>query len=295
MIEVLQYDDVTRLRGTTRGSRALDYEVSAYLVRGVLVDTGCPGLAPDFERWLDDARPSGALVTHYHEDHAGNVPALVARGVPVGMAPQTLERIRRPAPIGWYRRLCWGLPTALTRDPETFVHPALSLLPAPGHTSDHHVVWDAERETAFGGDLFIGVKVRIAHPGEDVRGQSAVLRRVAELRPKRFFDAHRGPVERPVEALLAKAQWIDDTVGAIERRHGEGWTARAIEREVLGRGDFTGWFSRGDYAKRNMVEGVIASAGVPANLGDQRWAHRHSNLSMSNIAAPPHPRGVPPE
>ncbi len=259
MIEVTRHDDVTRLRGTTRGSRALNYEVSAYLVRGVLLDTGCPGLAPELTRWLDDARLQGALVTHYHEDHAGNVPALVARGIPVGMAPQTLARIRRPAPIGFYRRLCWGAPAALTRDPEPFSHPALELLHTPGHTSDHHVVWDAEHETIFGGDLFIGVKVRIAHPGEDVRGQSAVLRRIAALSPRRFFDAHRGPVERPAEALLAKAQWIDEVAGAIERRHGEGWSARAIEREVLGASDFTGWFSRGDYAKRNLVAGVIAA------------------------------------
>lgn len=261
MLEVTRHDDVTRLRGTTRGSRALDYEVSAYLVRGVLVDTGCPGLAPDLARWLDDARPDGALVTHHHEDHAGNVPLLVARGVPVGMAPQTLERIRRPAPIGLYRRLCWGSPSALARDPEPFAHPALTPVATPGHTADHHVIWDAERETVFGGDLFIGVKVRIAHPGEDVRGQSAVLRRIAALRPRRFFDAHRGPVARPVEALLAKAQWIDDIVGVIARRHDEGWDARAIEREVLGAGDLTGWFSRGDYAKRNMVESVLASLG----------------------------------
>ena len=29
--------------------------------------------------------------------------------------------------------------------------------------------WDAERETVFGGDLFLGVRVRVAHPGEDPR------------------------------------------------------------------------------------------------------------------------------
>lgn len=271
MLEVTRHDDVTRLRGTTRGSRTLRYEVSAYLVRGVLVDTGSPALGPDLVRWLDDARPQGALVTHYHEDHAGNVPGLVARGIPVGMAPQTLARIRRPAPIGFYRRLCWGTPASLARDPQPFSHPALELLPTPGHTSDHHVVWDAERETVFGGDLFIGVRVRIAHPGEDVRGQSAVLRQIAALGPKRFFDAHRGPVARPVELLLAKAQWIDDMVGAIERRHHEGRTTREIEREVLGAGDFTGWFSRGDYAKRNVVASVIAGIGSgPPDATDQR-------------------------
>ena len=127
------------------------------------------------------------------------------------------------------------------------------------------MVWDAERETLFGGDLFLGVKVRIAHPGEDVRGQVAVLRRIAALAPKRFFDAHRGAIERPVEMLLAKAQWIEEVVGRIERRAAEGWTARAIEAEVLGAGDFTGLISRGDYAKRNIVESVLAGIGRGAS------------------------------
>ncbi len=236
----------------------MKFEVSAYVVRGVLIDTAFPAVADDLTTWLSTARPEGALVTHYHEDHAGNVGCLAALGVPVGLAEETLARITHPTPIGWYRRLCWGPASQLAVRPAPFEHPALTLLHTPGHSSDHHVVWDAERETVFGGDLFIGVKVRIAHPGEDIRGQVAVLRRIAALRPKRFFDAHRGALERPVEMLLAKAQWIEEVVGGIERRAAEGWTARAIEVEVLGAGDFTGLISRGDYAKRNIVESVLA-------------------------------------
>ena len=102
------------------------------------------------------------------------------------------------------------------------------------------------------------MKVRVAHPGEDMRGQVGHLRRIAGLKPKRFFDAHRGLLEQPVELLLAKAQWIEEVVGEIERRAAEGWTARAIEAEVLGAGDFTGLISGGDYAKRNIVESVMA-------------------------------------
>lgn len=245
----------------------MDFDVSAYLVRGVLVDTGFPAVGEEFARWVAEARPEGALVTHHHEDHAGNVGHLAALGIPVGAAPETFARIERPEPIGWYRRLCWGAARPLTRRPEPYSHPALTPLHAPGHSADHHVVWDAERETIFGGDLFLGVKVRIAHPGEDIRGQIEVLRRIAALAPKRFFDAHRGPLERPVELLLAKAQWIADVVGGIERRAAEGWDARAIEADVLGRGDFTGLISRGDYAKRNVVESVLAGIGQAGGTG----------------------------
>lgn len=263
MIEVTAHDDVLRLRCSTRVSRGFGYEVSAYLVRGVLVDTGFPNVGAELARWLAGRRVEGALLTHYHEDHAGNVDRLLALGIPVGMAAATEGRVLRPGPIGAYRRVCWGVAAPLAMAPAPFVHDALSLLPSPGHTDDHHVVWDVERGTLFGGDLYLGVKVRIAHPGEDVRGQSTVLRQAAALAPERFFDGHRGLVERPVEQLLAKAQWIDEIVGAIERRHAEGWSPRAIEREVLGGGDLTGLLSRGDYAKRNIVESVLRQAAGP--------------------------------
>jgi glyoxylase-like metal-dependent hydrolase (beta-lactamase superfamily II) len=275
MLEVSVHDDVTRLRCSTRASRALGLDVSAYVARGVLVDTAFPDVGHELEDWLATARLEGALVTHYHEDHAGNVGRLVARGLPVGMAPETLARIRAPRPIGMYRRICWGSAAALPRDPEPFAHEGLQPVPAPGHTTDHQVVWDAARETVFGGDLFLGVKVRIAHPGEDIRGQAAVLRRIAALRPRRFFDAHRGPVEHPVDALLAKAQWIDELVGAVERRADEGRDSGTIARETLGAGDLTGWFSRSDYSKRNVIESILATrgAGPPAGgaptLGDR--------------------------
>lgn len=263
MLDVISSGDVTRLRCASRLSRAFGYEVSAYLVRGVLVDTAFPYAWPDLARWLDAARGAGTgidgvLVTHHHEDHAGNVAALAARGLPVGMAPATLDRLRQPGRVGRYRRHTWGPAPRLTATPAPFAHEALELVPAPGHTADHHVVWDRERGTLFGGDLYIGVKVRIAHPGEDVRGQAAVLRRVAALEPARFFDAHRGPVERPAEQLRAKAQWIDDVVGAIERHAAAGMGVRAITAEVLGRGDLTALVSAGDYAKRNLVESVLA-------------------------------------
>lgn len=269
MLELSSHDDVTRLRGSTRASRAIDYAVSAYVVRGVLIDSGFPAIGAEFARWLEGARLDGALITHYHEDHAGNVGRLVARGVPVGMSPETLALVRRPKPIGLYRRICWGSPLPLARDPEPFAHAGLSFIPTPGHTPDHQVVWDAERETIFGGDLLIGVKVRIAHPNEDIRAQPVALRNIAALAPRRFFDAHRGLVGRPVEALRAKAQWIDDVIGAIERYADAGWSARAIEREVLEPGDLTGWISRGDYSKRNLVASVLASRAGGSSGGDR--------------------------
>jgi glyoxylase-like metal-dependent hydrolase (beta-lactamase superfamily II) len=259
MLEHSRHDDVTRIECSTPVSRAFGYRVSVFVVRGVLVDTGFPLVGDALVAAVAPMPLRGALVTHYHEDHAGNVARLARTGIPVGMARATLERIRAPKPIGLYRRVCWGTAAALPRDPEPFEDPTLRLIPAPGHTEDHHVVWDLERETMFGGDLFIGVKVRIGHPNEDLRLQSRTLRAMAALRPRRFFDAHRGLLPDAVGLLTAKADWIDGVTGRVEALVRQGWPDATIATEVLGRGDLTGWFSRGDYAKVNLVRSIRAT------------------------------------
>jgi glyoxylase-like metal-dependent hydrolase (beta-lactamase superfamily II) len=262
MLRAIAHGDVLQLHGSTRVSRLIDYAVSAYVVRGVMIDTSFPYLRSELDAWLAHNRVEGALLTHRHEDHAGNIALLTARGIPVGMAAETLTSVRSPRPIGMYRRVTWGSAAPLPRDPTPFAHPALTLLPTPGHTSDHHAVWDAERETLFCGDLFIGVKVRIAHPREDVRGVVRSLRAMAALKPKRVFDAHRGPLADPVASLTAKADWMEDMFGRIESHADRGWSASRIRDAVLGREDLTGWASAGDYSRLNFVESVLSSRGA---------------------------------
>jgi endoribonuclease LACTB2 len=259
MLQIDSFGDVTRLAFTTRASRSVGLGVSAWFTRGALIDTGFPRVGRELEAWVREARPIGAIVTHYHEDHAGNVGRLAALGIPVQMHPETAALVRAPHPIGWYRRYTWGSPRALRTSAEPFTHPSLELRPARGHSPEHHLVWDAERGTMFGGDLFIGVKVRIAHPGEDMRAQVTALRAAVALAPERFFDAHRGPLDHPVALLAAKADWLEEMIAAIETRHRRGWSETAIRDAVLGREDLTGWVSAGDYSRLNFVRSVLRS------------------------------------
>lgn len=261
MITIETYDDVTRLHMSTPLGRALGYTASAYLLRGVLVDVGFPAVARDFVALLGRMRPAGALITHWHEDHAGNVGLVAAAGIPLAMSDATLQILRAAPDIGFYRRAIWGTPPRRLTPFRELPAGALRLVPAPGHSADHHIVWDAERETLFSGDLFLGVKVRLAHPGENPRVLARSVRAAAALAPRRMFDAHRGLVPRPVEALLAKAQWLDDTIGEIERRIDAGWNDRAIVQDVLGREQLTSVVSRGKMSKENLVRAVRRGAG----------------------------------
>lgn len=262
MLRLETYGDVTRIHMSSGVSQALGYSVSAFLVRDVLIDAGFPGAAADLAAFLDRHRPTGAIITHHHEDHAGNVELLARAGVSLRMADATAEALRAHRPIGLYRRIVWGRRTRFTTPAEPFLTDTFSLVHTPGHSPDHHVVLDRETGTLFAGDLFLGVKVRMAHHDENPRQLAASVREVARLSPDRMFDAHRGLVENPVAMLTAKADWLDETIGRIEARIAEGWNDRAITREVLGAEETEHYVSFGDLSRINFVKQVRASSGA---------------------------------
>jgi glyoxylase-like metal-dependent hydrolase (beta-lactamase superfamily II) len=252
--------DIELVRLRSWRSAAMGYSVFVFLVRDQLVDTGFPGARHAVARLLDERRPRGAILTHQHEDHAGNVELVARRGIPIAMARATEDALRAgEASVGLYRRACWGMMAPLRAAIEAHELSGLELLPTPGHSPDHHVVWDAERETLFAGDLFLGVKVRVARPLEDPRALAQSARRAAALRPRLLLDAHRGIVPNGAEALRAKATWLEEMIGAIDERIARGWSDRAITRAVLGREDIVYAVSRGDLSRLNFVRAVRAT------------------------------------
>ena len=248
---------VVRLGLSSWRGRALGYEVSAYLLHGVLVDTGFPGARAEL---LDLARrvaPRGAIVTHWHEDHAGNAPGLAALGLPLRMHQQCEATLRARPAIRHYRRIVWGRTARLSVPLREFDPAPLQVIETPGHTDDHLVVWDAEHRIVAGGDLFLGVKVRVAHRSESPRLLLESLRAAAALEPRLLLDAHRGPVTEATPKLRAKVAWLDETIQAIVRGDARGDAPRAIARRVLGREASVGYVSFGEYSKLAFVQAVL--------------------------------------
>lgn len=258
MLRIERHGDVTRVHMTSWRGRLVGYDVSAYLTRDVLVDTGFPHVAADFSRFLDGNTVRGVIVTHWHEDHAGNAALAAARGLPIAISRRTLAQLggSAAASIRFYRRFVWGIARPVHSTVVPFEDDRLRVIYAPGHTSDHHVVWDEERGTLFSGDLFLGVKVRAMFPDEHPRQLVSTLRRVAALRPERMFDAHRGIVAEPTTALVEKADWLDEIITRVESKIDAGWSDRAIRRHVLGRESSVGLISGGEYSKLTMVRAV---------------------------------------
>jgi glyoxylase-like metal-dependent hydrolase (beta-lactamase superfamily II) len=236
--------------------RATGYNVSAYLVRGILIDTGFHRARAEMGRAIEELGVRGAIVTHWHEDHAGNVDLIASRGIPMLLRDDTAAILRRRPPVRLYRRAVWGHPPPLRAPVIPFDPGALEVIHTPGHSADHQVVWDAKSETVFSGDLWLGVRARVMHESENPYEIIESLRVVIARRPARLFDAHRGLVASPVTALQAKIDWLSEAIGEIERRIGEGWSDRAIVRGVLGGEELFALASAGEYGVINFVRAV---------------------------------------
>lgn len=259
MLQLLAHDDVTELRFTTRRSRSMGFRVSAFTVRGVLIDSGFPDCAGDLARYVAATALEGCVLTHYHEDHAGGAAAVARAGVPIWMDARTADRVRNPKSIGLYRRYTWGSPEPVGAFAPFALPAPLKCIPTPGHSDDHHVVWDRGTGTVFGGDLFIGVKVRVSHRNEQPRVLVRSLRRIAALNPARFFDGHKGLLTAPVDALSAKADWLEQTIESIDALISEGLSDVVIARRVLGSDWWSRTFTAGDYTMANFVRCVRAT------------------------------------
>ena len=258
VIRVTRHDDVTAVHFATARSRAARYGVYVFIARDTLIDSAFHGARRAFAALLDETRPTGMLLTHHHEDHAGNAALVARRGLPIGASSATLDAIRTVERIGFYRRFVWSSMPPLSGAIEPYSARGLALIDAPGHSPDHQVIWDAERETLFAGDLFLSVKVRVARPGEDPRRLARSLRAVAELHPRRMFDSHRGAIEHPRRMLLAKAAWLEETIGAIDRLHAAGLGTGEILSQVFGGEAGVAFVSAGDLSRRNFIRAVTA-------------------------------------
>ena len=256
MIRVERHGDVVRFELSDGRSRLAGLRVSVYLVRGILIDCGFPAIAQEFARLLDCQRLRGVVVTHAHEDHAGNIEMVAQRGLPIAAHAETLALVRAPAPLAFYRRFAWGSATPLVSPLTPFDPEGLALIRTPGHSAGHLSAWDADTRTLFSADLFLGVKVRVAHSYEEPRVLVESLRRIVELAPLRMFDAHRGPVEQPMGAVQAKIDWMEMTIGRIDELIRAGATDEAISRRVLGAKDLNDLISRGEYSRLNFVRAV---------------------------------------
>lgn len=240
--------------------------VQCYLVGDTLVDTG---LACYGREMVELSRARGvrrAVVTHHHEDHAGNAAALTAAGLAVESSGPCRDILACDLPIRFYEHLAWGKmpPAAVDTLPAAtrIGRYAAQVVPAPGHCHDQVVFHVPERGWLFSGDAFIHERVRIFRRDEDFAATIGTLRRLLTLDFDTLLCAHRPRYTGGKAALAQKLEWLLHLEGEVRRLHAQGVGVREIARRVdiavsrPGALAFA-WLTVGDATPENVVRSIL--------------------------------------
>ncbi|MGQ0574108.1 MAG: DCC1-like thiol-disulfide oxidoreductase family protein [Pseudonocardia sp.] len=215
---------------------------TAVWYRGALVDPGSTLMRRSLDRHLDRhgaARVAVVTATHAHEEHVGNLEWAAARtGARLVLPSQVSSQLRPAVRIPRTRAAVIGQPPALS-GPVDDAGAAIELpeggrlavLPAPGHSPDHVVLWDDARRTALVGDSFMGAYFSSPNPDVDSRKWITTLERLLDLDVEVMVEGHGHvhSVRRDIRAVPGVVVRSDPRAALEEKLGFLRWLAERIE------------------------------------------------------------------
>lgn len=241
--------------------------VHLYIVGHVMIDTGLSHMREAACRIAGAHRVASVLLTHYHEDHAGNAGAIKRRlQVPVYGPAATCRKLENPGPIFPYQHLMWGRAEPVTANflPELFIHNNERFLPihTPGHSRDHTVFLEPDKGWLFSGDLYLADRVKYFRADENIADQIRSLRKIQAYDFDALFCAHRPVIKNGRRHLARKLNFLEDFYGRVARLADEGLDAGGIMKRLAFKET---WSIRllcfGNVSLKNMVRSVMETRG----------------------------------
>jgi glyoxylase-like metal-dependent hydrolase (beta-lactamase superfamily II) len=271
--ERLHHGDVEGLRVGRFGGR-INTTCILWRIGATLVDTGPPSEWRQVRRFVAERPLRRVIVTHHHEDHAGNLARLADLADAEILAPcESLAPLADGFPMQLYRRLIWGRPARLRAAPlpprvDLAGGGALEAIHLPGHSPDMTCLLEGRRRLLFGADLYVARRQRYLRADESLSGILASLRRALELDFDTLLCAHRGVVEDGKDRLRQKLDYFEELCDRAAELAEAGLGIREVARRLLGPEDNVSRLSLLHYSKRNLIHGCLAVAAGRGRPGD---------------------------
>jgi len=246
-------------------------QAACYRIGRTLIDTGPPNQWRAVRRFASEQDEAHGidrvLVTHHHEDHAGNAARLQELlDVPVYAPEASRDRLRDGFSVEAYRWVVWGAPRPVEAKPVPNTLPladgtTLRTLPTPGHADDMVCYLAEDHGLLFAADLFITPQPQYLRFDENAPRLIESIHDVLEHDFDTVLCAHRGVVEDGRRALSEKGKYMEALCGVVQRRYRDDKvTVPEITDEILGREGLLYWISGGDFSKRNLIASCLDDA-----------------------------------
>jgi len=270
MIHVEKHGPVTVIRMARAFLGRPLYWTAAYLVDGLLIDTG-PRRTEDelvaaVSRALNGEDLRQIVLTHGHEDHIGGLAALRRHfpAAPIYASWRTRTLIEEPGLLKMerYRRLIWGQPrpvdgVRLLDDLNNRVKTPdylFRVVETPGHSQDHVSFFEPTQRWLFSGDAFIGGRDRAWSPEFDLFNIMGSLRMMADLRPERLFPGSGNVRRTPQPELYEKVGYLKGLASEVAKLEGLGMSVPEMVVCLFDSEPSIRMWTLGHFSAANLIE-----------------------------------------
>jgi endoribonuclease LACTB2 len=262
MIDAKPYGEVLQIRMSRYADFPSSMWVCAYLVDGLLVDTGPAYTAAELTAFLKDRGLKKAVNTHYHEDHiSANKFLQDAYQVDIYAHPCAVDKIGKPATLYPYQEEIWGYPVpSLVKPLSDHVDTGnyrFDVVPTPGHDLDHICLFEPKNGWLFTGDLYVTTRPVVCRPNDDMRRTIADLKKLRDLHPHTMFPAPTHVVTEPMEKLNRLIDYLEELGSKIERLYNEGKDVDSIREELFGAEGPIAELTQQQFSSVNMVKSFL--------------------------------------
>lgn len=264
MIEIQEFAGVTQIRMSREIDGKPVYWVSAYLVDGMLVDTGCCHTAPELSAFLEGRNLCFAVNTHYHEDHIGGNHDIINRyGVDIFAHPDSIGLINQRLDLYPYQEFAWGHPVPTKVKPIQPVmktdHHEFAVVETPGHCAGHICLTEFSKGWCFTGDLFARETPKFIRPEENVGEIIRSMNRIMDLPTERLvlFTAVGKIIEDGRKALKTCVDYFTGLAQKAKEMEKAGSSTDEIVSGIFGGENAFAELTNGQFSTYHLVNSLL--------------------------------------
>ena len=235
-----------------------------YFVDGLLIDTGHSKVRQTVLEQVKDLEVKQIFLTHFHEDHSGNLGALQAHfDCPVYGSEQSAEIMKQPPPISFAQHLTWGdRPAFDSIIPQTgkisTLNYQFSLIPIPGHAPDMTALYEPNKQWLFSADLYVYHRIKYFLREESTLEQIRSIRRILELEFDALLCSHNPQFTGGKGLLEKKLRFLENFFAEVADLYQSSHNPKEIFRRMQLKESWqTKLLSHGHLSQMNMVKSVI--------------------------------------
>ena len=267
MIKINTIEEVTQINMGLEVNGHMPYLTAAYLVDGLLIDTGPNHTAGELAQALERLYLNLAVNTHYHEDHIGGNAILMRKfGIRILASEESVSLIRNVPPLYRIGEEAWGVPEPSEVDclPERIETGRFrfDVVATPGHCPGHVTLVEPAKGWCFTGDLYVPRKPTLHRSGEgDIAETVRSMEKLIGLETDRLilFTSVGRVVRDGRAALRSRIGYYQDLSEKAKQLERRGLSAAAIRDELFGGESPIAEATGGDISSKHFVRALLTA------------------------------------